>query len=677
MKEAARLGTATPRVEGREKVTGAARYAAEQAIVGMHHAVIVSASMAAGRIVDVEAQEALSLAGVIGVLDHRSAPRLTPVDIFPRGPAGERRMPLQDDRVAYAGQAVALVVATSAEIAAYAASLVRVTFAPDVALTMDGRLREGHTGEVPPEPLRQQNDATRGDVAAGLAAADVRLEATFDTPAHAHNALELGATVAIWDEEAGTLVVHDSTQWVLGARRTLADALGLALDRVRVLCPYTGGGFGSKCFTWSHTILAAVAARQFRKPVRLVLSRAQTLTAFGCRPQARQTVTLGASRDGKLTAIRHHALAQTSVMDTFLRGAGEVSEVLYACPHLETRNRSLAVHSTTPTNMRTPAESFGSFALECAMDELAETLHIDPLELHRKNLPRTHPDGLPWSSCGLGACYDAGAAAFGWSQRPLAPRSMRKNETLLGWGMAAAAYGAYRSQAAVRVTLRSNGSAEIACATHEIGSGTQTLLALIAADALGLPMERVTVHLGDTDLPAAPVHGASRTAASVGPAVQAVARRLRERVLALGNSDDPGSDLCALLAQAGVPEFSEEGRAGPPELDDAAFATLASGHNTIRQPKTKTVAMYAFGAHFVEVQVRPSVGEVKVTRVVSRFAAGRILNPLGAHSQVLGGVVFGLGMALHEAIVWDERWGVIGHSVPRDLRPEDRAPETS
>ena len=485
----ARIGQPTPRIEGRAKVTGAARYAAERALPGLHHAVVVPAAIAGGRILTLDTAAARVTAGVAAVLDHRNAPRLAAVKIFPFGPAGEGRMPLQDDRIAYAGQAVALVIARTPEIAAHAAGLVRVTYAADPPRTMTALMNAGEQGDELPEPLRKITDATRGDVARGLAEADVTVEGTWETPSHIHNALELAATVAEWDKETGALLLHDSTQWVLGSRRTVADALGLSLDKVRVLCPFTGGGFGSKCFTWSHTILAAVAARHLGVPVRLVQPRSQTHTSFGNRPQVRQVLTLGARRDGTLTAIRHHAIEQTSVMDSFIRPAGEVSEVLYATPNLETRHRMLPVNSSTPTNMRAPAESFGSFALEGAMDQLAEALGMDPLELRRRNLPAAHPDGLPWSSCGLGACYDEGAAAFGWERRPLRPGTLRDGGTLIGWGMAAGCYGSYRSQAAVRATLHADGTAEVACATHEIGSGTATLMAMVAAEELGLEVD--------------------------------------------------------------------------------------------------------------------------------------------------------------------------------------------
>lgn len=313
-------------------------------------------------------------------------------------------------------------------------------------------------------------------------------------------------------------------------------------------------------------------------------------------------------------------------MDSFIRPAGEVSEVLYASPDLETRHRMLPVNSTTPTNMRAPAESFGSFALEGAMDELAWKLGMDPLALRQRNLPATHPDGLPWSSCGLGACYEEGAAAFGWERRPLRPGTLRDGDTLIGWGMAAGCYGSYRSQAAVRATLHADGTAEVACATHEIGSGTATLMAMVAAEELGLEVDQVTVVLGDTDLPAAPVHGASGTAATIGPAVKAAAWTLREQVLALAapgrNEAEPLADV---LRAAGVAQLTSEARAGPRELDDAAFATMASGINTIRQPRTKTAAMYAFCAHFVEVRVRPAAR--RGAGEPHRLAPGRRAHP--------------------------------------------------
>ena len=654
------IGRSQPRVEGRLKVTGQARYVAEhgtELYPDLRHAAVLGAAIASGRIMSIDTNAARSMPGVELVLTHADAPRLTPVPIFPLGPAGEGHPPLQDDQVAYGGQAVALVVARTAEAAQAAADLIEVAYAKTPAQTTWALLSGQAQPEALPPPLARRLDLTRGDVDAALSHAAFVVETTADTPGHSQSAMELAATVAAPDG-AGGLVVHDSTQWVLGCRNMLARQLGLRLDQIRVVAPFVGGGFGAKCFTWPHTVLAAMAALATGHPVRLTLSRAQMHLATGCRPAAHQRIVLGAGPDGRLTAIRQHATSQTSVGDIFVRAAGEVSEVLYACANLETRNTVLRVNTTTPTNMRAPGESYGSFALETAMDMLAERAGIDPVELRLRNLPSSHPeDGTPFSTNALRDCLTQGARAFGWASRLAAPGLMRDGDELVGWGMAAGCYGNYRSQAAVRAAMLADGSVEVASATHEIGSGTTTLMAQVAADALGVDIARVRVMLGDTDLPAAPVHGASRNAGSIGPAVAAAVAALKAELDALMQPGDPVDDYRALLARMGRDRVEVVRRAGPPELDDAAFATLASGINTIRMPKTKTAAMYAYAAHFAEVRVHPALGRVRVTRMVSRCDIGRVLNPMQARSQVLGGLVFGLGMALSEQIVPDPATG--------------------
>ena len=664
------IGRATPRVEGVDKVTGRARYIADHdgtLYPGLHHGVVLGAEIASGRIQALHTADAEAAPGVVGVLTYRNAPRLTSVPIFPQGPAGESRAPLQDDLVVYGGQAIALVVACSPEEAQHAADLIRVGYVRELPRTTWSLLNGDIEPEDPPEPLQKASDIHRGDADAGLAEAAVVVEVVVDTPGHSQSAMELASTVAVPDG-AGGLLIHDSTQWVLGCRNMVSRALGLPLDKVRVVAPLIGGGFGSKCFTYPHTVLAAAAAQRFGVPVRIVLTRSQMHLATGCRPQAHQTITVGADSAGLLTAIRQHAVSQTSIHDRFMRAAGEVTEVLYACPNLEVRNRVLPVNTTTPTNMRAPAESYGSFLLETAIDELAARLALDPVELRLRNIPDSvSGEGTPFSTHGLRACLDEGAAAFGWNKRPLGPGMMRDGDELIGWGMALASYGAYRSQAAVRATLIEGGIVELCSATHEIGSGTTTLMAQIAADVLGLPIDRVRVVLGDTDLPAAPVHGASRTAGTIGPAVKAAAEALQDELERLA----PGAPLEQIFALTGRNRIEVERRAGPPELDDKAFATLASGINTIRMPKTKTAAMYAFAAHFVEVRVRPATGAVRVTRMLSRCDIGRVINPMGARSQVLGGLVFGLGMALSEQIVTDPVTGrVISDGITEYAVPE-------
>ena len=653
------LGRDVPRVEGPLKVTGQARYVAEHdasVYPDLHHAVILGAMVAAGRIRALDATAAEAAPGVVAVLTHLNAPRLNPVEIFPRGPAGEGVPPLQNDTIRYGGQAVALVVARSAEEAQDAAERIVVDY--DLAPPQTAWALQWGNGRIEylPPPLAKAFDLTRGDVHAALASAAVTVELACDTPGHSQSAMELAATVAAPDGDGG-LVIHDSTQWVLGCRNMIARQLGLPLEKVRVVAPFVGGGFGAKCFTWPHAVLAAVAAQVTGKPVRLVLSRAQMHWAAGSRPAAHQTIVLGADADGRLTALRQHAVSQTSIADTFVRAVGEVSEVLYACPNLETRNRVLRTNTGAPTNMRAPGESYGSFALETAMDELAEKLAIDPVELRLRNLPDAHPeDGTPFSTNGLKACLVEGAVAFGWDKRPRAPGQWKEGRELIGYGMAAACYGGYRSQAEVRASALADGSFEVASATHEIGSGTTTLMAQVAAGALGVPIGRVRVVLGDTDLPAAPVHGASRNAGTMGPATKSACEALAAE-LAQANGGAAPNDVAALLRRLGRDRIVVTRRAGPPELDDKAFTTLASGINTIRMPKTKTSATYAFAAHFAEVRVHPGLGRIRVTRMTSRVDIGRVLNPMQARSQVMGGLVFGLGMALTEQIVADPATG--------------------
>lgn len=639
------LGRSHPRIEGSLKVTGRARYVAEHAsdlYPDLVHAVVAGTTVAAGRIAAIDVTKAAAAPGVLAVITHDNAPKLHPVPIFPLGPAGEGQPPLQDNDVRYGGQAVALVVAGTPEQAQAAADLIVVRYETAPHHTT-WELFSGEVQGAPlPPPLAKRFDLSRGNIDTGFAQAASTVEATVDTPGHSPSAMELAATVAAPDGQGG-LIVHDSTQWVLGCRNMLARQLGLPLEKIRVVAPFVGGGFGAKCFTWPHAVLACVAALKIGRPVRLVLSRAQMHLATGGRPAAHQKIMLGADTAGRLIALRQHAVSQTSTGDIFMRAVGEVSEVLYGCANLETRNTVLRVNTTTPTNMRAPGESYGSFALETAMDMLAEKTGIDPVELRLRNVPKAHPEnGAPFSTNALHECLVEGAKAFGWARRPAA--ITRDGNELVGWGMAAACYGAYRSQAEVRATAFFDGTVEVASATHEIGSGTTTLMAQAAADALGVDINRVRVALGDTDMPAAPVHGASRNAATIVPASLAAATALKDAL---------GADWSAAIRAAGADRLSVTRRAGPPELDDAAYVTLASGINTIRMPTTKTAAMYAYAAHFAEVRVHPGFGRVRVTRMTTRADIGRVLNPMQARSQILGGLVFGLGMALCEQITPD------------------------
>ena len=678
------LGVATPRVEGFDKVTGATRYAGELAGdpsrdrsdgsdlpkgEAVRYAYLVTAEIPAGRIVTFRTDAAEQTPGVLMVLTHRNCPPLESVDIFPRGPAGTSRMPLQEDRVRYEGEPIAVVVADTFETARYAAALVEATFDADPPRPFSVVATDAAGGEELPDAMAEMLNESRGDAETAIDAASdsgVVVDEVFRTPAHAHNPLELGVATATWRD--GSLTMYDSTQWVLGVRHTLAKTMGLPLDRVRVLAPATGGGFGCKCFCWPHEILAAVAARELAarglgQTVRLALTRPQTFHLYGPRPATVQQVTLAASADGRLQAIRHRTLSQTSAADRFCRNGAELSLALYDCPDATGVNRVALVQRTTPTNMRAPAESYGSFALESAIDELAARLKLDPLRWRLDNVAREgHPSDIPWSSFRLPDCLVAAAEAFGWADRHRQPRAVGEGR-VRGSGIAAAAYGAYRSQAAVRVRISAEGIVEAASATQEIGSGTTTLIAQAVAGVFDMAPANVRVRLGDTDLPAAPVHGASRNANSVTPAAVKAARsaaaRLAEAVDLEGKSWEngrlAGRALAELAAEAGGIEVIE--RADPDGLGDDDFRTLGTGLNTIRQPSAGGRSRYAFGAHCVEVEVDTRTRTIRVLRVVTRVAAGRILNPLGAHSQVLGGVVMGVSQTLLEGLRDDPATG--------------------
>lgn len=676
------LGRRCVRVEGRDKVTGAARYAAEwdgqldEQLDGPSdeqfpaasrgrplHAVIVDAPWPAAEDVRVDVAAAMAVPGVVDVIHAGNIDRLSPVPTFPVGPAGTSRMPMQDDRVRYEGEPVAVVAAENFETARYAAMLVGVTGRPV-------RHRSFEEDEVRPLPekLAKTLNETRGNPVASADGARHAIESTYRTPAHSHNALEFGSVVADWD--GNRLSVRDSTQWVLGVRNALSRAIGLDLDQIRVVAPMVGGGFGCKCFCWPHEILAAVAAMRLSRPIQLVINRPQNYKLYGSRPAARQTVKMAADEGGSIVSIQHDAVAETSVADVFCRNAGELSLTMYDVANASASNTVVPVHRTTPTNMRAPGESYGSFATESAIDELAAVCGVDPLTFRLDNLAvDRHPGGQPWSSFRLDQCLRSAAEMLGWDEfesgKVTAPKGIAGASLYRGRGIAAAAYGGYRSQAAVRLAADIDGRLHASTASHEIGSGTTTLVAQAVASVLDVSPLEVAVTLGDTDSPAAPVQGASRGAASITPAATAAAKMLLEKLS--GNGRNPKPRGTAAIAEAVRELAGRNGeddstpskilgdfiievtaRSGPPELNDEDFETLASGVNTIRFPTQGEHARYAFAAHAVEVTVDGATGEIRVDRVVSRVAAGRILNPMAAHSQVLGGLVMGISQTLLE-----------------------------
>ncbi|MCA9210420.1 MAG: xanthine dehydrogenase family protein molybdopterin-binding subunit, partial [Planctomycetales bacterium] len=458
---------------------------------------------------------------------------------------------------------------------------------------------------------------------------------------------------------------YDKTQWVDNVQQQVAAAFGLAVDDVRVISPFVGGAFGSALRAWVHVFTSAMAAKQVRRPVKLVLSRAQQYTVPGYRPHTVQTVSLAANKDGRLTAIRHEATGKTSTYEQFTETVVNPSRYLYECPNVLTRYRLAPMNYNTPASMRAPGIATGAFALECALDELAVELKMDPLELRMRNYAEQNPEKeLPWSSKSLKECYQQAADKFEWHKRLPEPGSMKDGRWLLGWGMATATWPTHRKEATVLVRILTDGTAQVRTAASDIGPGTYTVMTQIAADALGLPVERVHFDLGDTKMPQAPVEGGSMTVASVGSAVHQAALAARRRLfeLARGNEDSP-------LFRADEEEVDVSG--GRLFLKSQAargetFADILKRNKKVSLEVTQQAepgkeqeqySMHAFGAQFVEVCVDPDFGTIRIRRVVSGFAAGRIINPKTARSQAIGGVVMGLGMALLEEVTHDQRNG--------------------
>lgn len=693
------VGKPLDRVDGRLKVTGGARFSAEIPADRLAHGVLVQSAIAKGRIVEIDVSAAEGLPGVIVVMTPQNAPKVSEEKPTP----GDRKLfLLQDDGVRFDRQNIGVVVAETFEQAVDAASRIRIRYAvekPETEIhpsspqvmpssgppggshpqaaghggnhaSADRGMSDPQSSHNAAQHAAQSSDSRRGNVDAGLAAAAMRVDQTYTSPVENHNPMEPHATTAVWDGDHLTL--HDSTQGIFGARKRVAAAFGLPVANVRVVCHFTGGGFGCKGSTWSHVILTAMAARMADRPVRLALARPQMFGPVGFRPQTVQHLTLGATQDGKLTAIRHHSISQNCTFDEFVERTTPFTREVYACPNVETSLRLVKLDAGTPTYMRAPGESTGSYALESAMDELSYSLGMDPLELRLRNYSENDPDtGRPWSSKSLRECYQQGADRFGWARRNPKPRSMMEGGRLVGWGMATASYPTHRSQASARARVFSDGTALVQSGSQELGTGTYTVMTQVAAEALGLPVEKVRFELGDTDMPETPISGGSQTAASVGSAVQAAALAARDKFisLAVGDTASPlygaaAGDITA--GSSGLVLKSDASRA-------ESYAAILARHNLPMMEalgdgkpgeEAKKYAMRAFGAQFAEVQVDPNLGQVRVTRWVGCFAAGRILNAKTGRSQFMGGIVYGIGMGLLEETLTDAR---IGRVMNADL----------
>jgi xanthine dehydrogenase YagR molybdenum-binding subunit len=648
------VGQPISRVDGRLKVTGGARYTADIPLVGLVHASIVYSAIANGRTVSIDTAAAEKAPGVLVVLTQENMPRVKPVPWSHLRPQGQTYLPLQDDRIHYAGQPIALVVAATLDQATYAGTLIKVDYEASPPVVFD--LRTAKEDAVEPLQRMWPLASSVGNADKAFADAAVKIERTYTMPDRHHNQMEPHATVAVWDDE-GALTLYDSTQMVVGTKKLASLVLGVPEEKVNVVCEFLGGGFGGKSWSWPHTLLAALAAKVVKRPVRLQLTRAQMYSMAGHQAATVQTVALGANRDGKLTGIRHDSVNPTSVFDPYVEYAAMASRHLWrASGGISTSHRVVHVNRNSPVVLRAPMEAQGHFALESAMDELAYATGVDPVELRLRNDTDTDPySGRPFSTRALRECLTKGAARFGWDKRIPEPGSMRDGRYLIGQGVAAAIFTHWRWPGKARVTLLEDGSALVEAAAHDIGTGTYTVMAQVAADALGLAPDRVAVRLGDTRLPESHPAIGSSTAANATAAVMLAAKAARDKAveLAIKGRDAPFADSAAndvimadgklALAKTNLNITYAEllGRNGLSNLvGDGDYNPVEE----VNGPK----AIFSFSAVFAEARVDLDLGLVRVNRVVGAYDAGRIINPKTARSQAIGGIIWGVGQALLE-----------------------------
>ncbi|MGW1759657.1 xanthine dehydrogenase family protein molybdopterin-binding subunit [Streptomyces mirabilis] len=670
MAPAPAVGQPVDRVDGPAKVTGSARYSAEITVPGTTYAAIVGARTARGRITRIDTSEAEDAEGVLTVLTHHNLPKLATeprlgLSLFGHAAAGQSFFPMQDDLVHYYGQPVALVIADSLERAQHASRLVHVHYERGASTTT---LDEGRGEAYEPEAIFAgfiPGRSARGDVDAALAAASTRLSATFRLAANHHNPIEPSATTAVWDGDRLTL--HDSTQGVVATQTTVAQHLGIPRSQVRVLTRFVGGGFGCKAAIWPHVTLAAMAARRVRRPVKLVLTREQMFTSCGHREEQEQHIEIGATDEGRLTALRHHKLSLTSPFDEWAEPSLGMAGQVYACPNYEGVYRLVRGNTMTPTFTRGPGEISGMFALECVMDELAHELGLDPLELRLRNHAEVDPiSGHPWSSDGAMECYRRGARRFGWQERDRRPRSRREGNWLIGTGMATAAYPVtfpMQPQRA-RARLYADGTAVVQAATQEFGTGVATVVTQVAADGLGVPLDRVRFEYGDTDLPNIAATVGSAGSGMVSAAVHTAVTALRDEMVgqAVSDPDSPlhDADPATVVVHGGRMQLRDHPDTGETysEFMRRHFMTDCDALGSWNPPPHDVPhGLATFGAQFAEVAVDPDLGVVRVRRMTGVFAPGRVLNARTARSQAMGGMLWGLGHALLESTLVDAREG--------------------
>jgi xanthine dehydrogenase YagR molybdenum-binding subunit len=656
------IGRPLTRLDGVLKVTGAARYAADNHPAGMLYAVLAVSSIARGRVTFLDVPSAKNHPGVVDVMTPANRPPLAEDPDAKTNPFMFRLDLLQNDQVRYANQPIAVVIAETLEAATEGAALLSPRYE-----ALPARVGLDAVESFVPPAVGVGNPANmqRGDVAAGLATASRRIEATYETPAQYHNAMEPHAIVAAWDGDA--LSIDTPSQGLAIAQGRIAGLFGISPEKVHIRSPFLGGGFGSKGLISGPQVLGILAARLVGRPVKLVLRREQMYGPVGHRAPTRQTLRIGADSDGTLTAIDHHAKTTSSTFDDFFEPAADVSHTVYASPAIATSHEAVRIDTGTPLFMRAPGEATGSIALESAIDEAAHACGMDPLAFRLKNYAEVEPmSGRPFSSKALRECYAQGAEHFGWARRVLAPRQMRDEAGLLvGWGVGTACFPALMFQAEARAVIRSDGTGVVEIGAHDMGQGAGTALAQIAADGVGLGIDQVEFRSGTSDLPDAGIAGGSAHTATAGTAIHSAGADVIARLadLATGDERSPlfGAGNAGVVARGGrLFRRDDESRSESygDILSRAGISQIEGRGTGASDPAAQSAyAMHAHGAVFAEVKVDPELGQIRATRLVGAFAAGRVINPRLVRSQYFGGMIWGVSFALQEHAVIDRRSG--------------------
>ena len=676
----ANMGQPIARYDGVAKVTGKAQYASDVPLNRPAFAYLVTSSIAKGRIDSFDLAAASKVRGVIDIVTHENAEKLKEAKLFSSGGyASTTIQPLKSAEIAQDGQIIAVVVAETFEAAREAARAVKVNY---TAATPTASFDSAGTTSAPAKGQLAQfkEDPKVGDFAKAFDQAEVKVTASYETPVQHHNPMELFATSCLWNGDS--LTIYEPSQYVHGLKNGVAEQLGIEADKVRVINAYVGGAFGSKGSMTPRTAIIASIARRLGRPVKLVATRDQGFTIATYRAETRHQIQIGAGRDGKLTALRHEGSEISSRADAYAVGGTKTTTRLYTCPNVESLVSIVRADRNTPGFMRSPPEVPYMFALESAMDELAVQLKMDPIELRRVNDAMKEPiGGKPYTSRSLMACYDEAAKAFGWAQRNAEPKSMLDGDWLVGYGCATTCYPTQMAPAAARVRLQRDGRTRVEIAGHEIGNGAYTVIAQAAAEKLGVPVEKVAVFIGDSDLPPAPVAGGSNSTASTCSAVMMVCDQVRQRLfkalmpneslidkaketvgvgqtpsIKAAKSDQP-LDMEKAFDALGASVVEEYGEWKPDGAPLDSFRAMHKGQmRMVGGSEMKDKIAYAFGAEFVEVRVNKWSREIRVPRMVGAFAGGRIMNPRTARSQLMGGMIWGMSAALHEATEIDERY---------------------